>query len=238
MKRVIVIGATSGIGRELAEIFAGNGYMVGITGRRTEKLEELKSLRPDVYLVKAFDVRDTDTVAGHLEDLIAELGGLDLLVISSGTGDLNAGLNFKVEKNTVDTNVLGFTCIADKAFEYFEKQQYGHLVAITSVAGIRGSRLASSYAATKAYQINYLEGLRMRAKHLKMPVYVTDIRPGFVDTAMAKGEGLFWVAPIKKAAGQIFRAVVSRKKVAYITKRWLVIGFILKWLPRCIYERM
>ncbi|MDR0686760.1 MAG: SDR family NAD(P)-dependent oxidoreductase [Dysgonamonadaceae bacterium] len=238
MKRAIVIGATSGIGRGLAEILVKNGYMVGITGRRTERLEEFKSQYPEACFIKTFDIRETDVIAGRLEELITELGGLDLLVISSGTGDFSANLEFKIEKNTIDTNVSGFTCVADYVFSYFEKQHAGHLVAITSVAGIRGGRFAPSYNATKAYQINYLEGLRQRAKHLKTPIYVTDIRPGFVDTAMAKGEGLFWISSVEKAAGQIFRAIISRRAVAYITKRWSIIGFVLRLLPRFIYDKM
>ncbi len=170
--------------------------------------------------------------------MTTELGGLDLLVISSGTGDINDNLDFAIEKQTIDTNVLGFTCVADWTFNYFEKHKFGHLVAISSVGGLRGSRQAPSYNATKAFQINYLEALRQKATFLKMPIIVTDIRPGFVDTDMAKGEGQFWVASVDKASRQIFSAIKAKKKIAYVTKRWGLIATILKRIPRPIYDRM
>ena len=238
MKKAIIIGASSGIGKELAKILVDNGYKVGITGRQTALLEELKSENSYRYFVKTIDVRDTKNVAKKLEELIAELGGLDLAVISSGTGDMNEGLDFEVEKGTIDTNVLGFTCVADWFFNYFKKQRSGHLVGISSIAGLRGSRRSPSYNATKAYQINYLEGLRQKATKLKEQIYITDIRPGLVNTKMAKGEGLFWVMPVEKAAQQIYDAIKKKKKIAYITKRWLVIALILKRIPRLIYDRM
>jgi short-subunit dehydrogenase len=161
-----------------------------------------------------------------------------LLVISSGTGDLNEKLDFEIEIRTVETNIIGFTCVANWAFNYFENEKAGHLVAISSVGGLRGSRQAPAYNATKAYQINYLEGLRQKATKLKYPIFVTDIRPGFIDTAMAKGEGQFWVATVEKATQQIFDAIKNKKKIAYITKRWRIIGSILKRIPRQIYDRM
>jgi len=238
MKRAIVIGASSGMGKGLATLLAENDYKVGITGRKTELLEELKTTKPNSFLIKAFDATDTNSTIDMLEELTAELGGLDLLILSSGTGDLNENLNFEIEKKVIDLNVIGFTNIVDWVFNYFEKQKYGHLVAITSAAGIRGSRHAPSYNATKSYQINYLEGLRQKSTKLKNPIFVTDIRPGLVDTNMAKGDGLFWVMPVDKVAKQILKAITRKKKVVYVTKRWGVIARILKILPRFIYDRM
>lgn len=238
MRKAIIIGATSGIGKGLAKLLAGNNYNVGITGRRTELLEKMKSEKPHSYYIKTFDVTNVEIAIEKLEKLKAELGGLDLLIISSGTGDLNDNLEFEIEKRTIDTNVLGFTCIADWAFNLFEKQKYGHLAAISSVGGLRGSRQAPSYNATKAYQMNYLEGLRQKATQIKQPIFVTDIRPGFVDTDMAKGDGQFWVASVEKATQQIFDALITKKKIVYVTKRWRIIATILKKIPRPVYDRM
>ncbi|MDP3150644.1 MAG: SDR family NAD(P)-dependent oxidoreductase [Ignavibacteria bacterium] len=238
MKKAIIIGATSGIGKGLAKLLVVNSYKVGITGRRTELLEELKSENPNFYYVKTFDITDIIKVAEKLEELTAELGGLDLAVICSGTGDMNETLDFKVEKRTIDTNVIGFTCVADWVFNYFEKQKSGHLVGISSIAGLRGSRQAPSYYASKAYQINYLEGLRQKATKLKGQIFVTDIRPGLVDTEMAKGEGLFWVASVDKATRQIYKAIKKKKKIVYVTKRWGLIAKIIRLIPRPIYNRM
>ena len=238
MRKAIIIGATSGIGKGLAEKLANENYMVGITGRRTELLDELKSQKPDLFYPKIFDITDTKKIVENLEELTNQLGGLDLLIISSGTGDLNENLDYEIEKRTIETNVTGFTCIANWAFNYFENQKAGHLVAISSVGGLRGSRIAPAYNATKAFQINYLEGLRQKVTKLKTQIFVTDIRPGFVDTAMAKGDGQFWVASVDKATEQIFEAIKKKKKIAYITKRWKLIGTILKRIPRQIYDRM
>ena len=238
MKNAIIIGATSGIGQGLARILVDNGYKVGITGRRTELLEELKSENPNSYFIKTFDVIDSEVVFKKLEELTSELGGLDLLILSSGTGDINDKLDFEIEKRTIDINVVGFTCIVDWTFKYFEKQKFGHLVAISSIGGLRGSRQSPSYNATKAYQINYLEGLRQKATKLKEQIFITDIRPGLVNTEMAKGDGLFWVMPVEKTVQQIFGSIKKKRKIAYVTKRWGLIAQILKRIPRPIYDRM
>jgi short-subunit dehydrogenase len=113
MKKAIIIGATSGIGEGLAKILTDNKYKVGITGRRTELLETLKSQKPQDYFISSFDVSDTEIIDEKLSALVSELGGLDLLVLCSGTGDLNEILDFSIEKRTIDTNVFGFTCVAD-----------------------------------------------------------------------------------------------------------------------------
>ena len=144
-------------------MLVSNGYKVGITGRRLELLKEIKSEDPDLYFINNFDIKDTKVSLEKLEELANDLGGLDLLIISSGTGDLNDSLDFEIEKNTIETNVTGFTAIAGWAFKYFERQECGHLVAISSIGGLRGSWQAPSYNATKSYQINYLEGLRQKA---------------------------------------------------------------------------
>ena len=238
MKKAIIIGATSGIGKGLAKLLVDNNYKVGITGRRTELLDELRQENSNSFFIKTFDITDTKIATNRLDELTTELGGLDLLIISSGTGDLNDNLDFTIEKQTIDTNVLGFTCVADWTFNYFEKQKFGHLVAISSVGGLRGSRQGPAYNATKAYQINYIEALRQKATFLKFPVFVTDIRPGFVDTDMAKGEGQFWVSTVDKATRQIFNAIKRKKKIVYVTKRWRLIGAILKRIPRQIFDRM
>jgi short-subunit dehydrogenase len=238
MKKAIIIGATSGIGEGLAKILTKNNYKAGITGRRTELLEALKAQKPNDYFISSFDISNTQIIDEKLKTLVSKLGGLDLLILSSGTGDLNETLDFSIEKRTIDTNILGFTYVADWAFNYFEKQQSGHLVAISSIAGLRGNGVAPSYNASKAYQINYLEGLRQKASKLKSKIVVTDIRPGFVDTAMAKGEGQFWVASVNKASEQIFKAIQKKKKVVFVTKRWLIISLLLKSIPRIVYDRL
>ena len=237
MKKAIIVGASSGIGNALAEVLIENDYKVGITGRRKTELESLKESNPNRISISAFDCTKGNNPK-KLEELAAQLGGLDLLVLSAGTGDLNETLDYGIEHTTNQLNVIAFTEIVNWAFHYFEKQGKGHLVAISSIAGLRGSRVAPAYNASKAYQINYLEGLRQKAKHSKNQIYVTDIRPGFVDTDMAKGEGQFWVATKEKAAKQIYGLIKREKSVGYVTKRWRLISLLLKIVPNGIYKRM
>lgn len=238
MKKAIVVGATSGIGRNLADLLSENGYKVGITGRRLTLLEEIKAENPEAYHISNFDLRKLEDIIPSLEALVEKLGGLDLLVISSGIGIFNKDLEFEPEQATIETNILGYTCIADWGFNYFKEQGSGQLVGISSVAGIRGNGAAPAYNASKAYQINYLEGLRQRIKRLKLPITITDIRPGFVDTGMAQGSGIFWMADVEKTGRQILRAIEKKKSYAYVTKRWRLVAAILKILPESIYMRM
>ena len=164
--------------------------------------------------------------------------GLELCIVAAGTGDLNPDLDFTVEASAIRTNILGWTAVVDWACRLFERQRGGHLVVISSVGGLRGSGAAPAYNASKAYQINYAEGLRQRVAKSGLPVTITDIRPGLVDTAMAKGEGLFWVQPVAKTVRQILRAVERRRHVAVVTRRWRIAAWLLRHLPESLYLKM
>lgn len=163
---------------------------------------------------------------------------IEIIIICAGTGYLNASLNWPQEKETIDTNVSGFSAMAGAAMKYFMQRNSGHLVGISSIASIRGSHICPAYNASKAFVSNYLEGLRKKAVKEKLNISITDIQPGLVDTEMAKGDGLFWVASPQKAAQQMYRAIQSKKKKAYITKRWAIIAWILKITPDFIYNKI
>lgn len=238
MKKVIIVGASSGIGRELAKVFASYGYEVAITSRRVELLNELASTLPTKAYIRKMDVCDTESSMQILTELLMEMVEVDIIILNSGTGNINPTLDWSLEKETIDTNVSGFTALAGSAMNYFLKRKAGHLVGISSIASIRGSDSCPAYNASKAFMSNYLEGLRIKAIKGKMPITVTDIQPGFVDTAMAQGEGLFWVASPQKAANQIYRAIQQKKKKAYITKRWAVVAWLLKILPSSLYAKI
>ncbi len=238
MEKVIIIGASSGIGREVALLYSETEARIGIMGRRENKLKELASSAPDKFIAKACDISDTTSTEHALTELTEKLGGADTIIVSAGTGELNDALEYGPEARTIATNIVGWTYIIDWSVRHFIKQGYGHLAVITSVGGLRGNGTAPAYNASKAYQINYTEGIRQKIFKLKLPIYITDIRPGFVDTAMAKGEGLFWIAPVETAGKQIFRAVKNKKKTIYITKRWKLIAFILKAVPSFLYCRI
>ena len=156
----------------------------------------------------------------------------------AGHGEINRDLDFEIENQTNLLNVAAFTESVTWAFNYFKNKGHGQLVVITSIAGIRGGRVAPAYNASKAYQIHYLEGLRQRARRLKLPITITDIRPGFVDTAMAKGGGRFWVVPKEKAARQIYSHIKRKSDIGYVSKRWRLIAWLLKLMPSNIYRRL
>jgi short-subunit dehydrogenase len=238
MKKAIIIGASSGIGLELAKLLSAENYILGLAARRLNLLEELKQTLPKTSVCKYMDISKHDDIEKQMHELIRELDGVDLIIISSGTGYLNSELDWQKEKETIDVNVLGFTKILNVAVKYFEAQGSGHIAGISSIGALRGSREAPAYNASKAFISNYMEGIRCRFKKTKRDITITDIRPGLVDTAMAKGEGLFWLIPADVAAKRIYSAIKKKKDKVYFTKRWAVIAFILRHLPDRLYYKM
>ena len=236
MNKAIVIGATSGIGKSLAELLAAGGYRVGLVGRRRELLEEMQSRLPNQPLISQIDVADTDTAIAAFRALIDEMGGVDLVVISSGVDFVSRDLPWEKDKMVIQVNVLGFTAIANTAFNYFLEQGSGHLVGISSVTAVRGG-LVTAYNASKAFVSSYLEGLQFRAFKSKKPITVTDIKPGYVDTPMAEGKHLFWAAPPDKAAEQIMDVIKKKKSHAYVTRRWRLVAWMIKIMPRKLYYK-
>ena len=237
MKRAVIIGATSGIGQEVAKCLLLEGWQIGIAGRRQSALETLQRVAPDQIEIQALDVTREDA-AEKLNALIDKTGGMDLFLLSSGIGFQNMKLDMEVELNTARTNVEGFTRMVDTVFAYFKKKGGGHLAVISSIAGTKGLGVAPAYSATKRFQNTYIDALEQLAHLQKLDIHFTDIRPGFVDTAMAKGEGLFWVTPVDKAVKQIKKAISDRKKVAFISKRWKYVAWLFKLIPSALYCKM
>lgn len=237
MKRAIIVGASSGIGKALTKVMVRHDYRVGITGRRSEKLKNLQQHDPNNIYCLTSDATQEEAIQ-QLEELVGKLGGLDVFVISAGVGYMNKNLDFTPEDKTNQLNVIAFTKLTHWAVHYFQKQGNGHLVNISSVAMHRGGRSAPAYSASKAYQSNYFEGLQQKMHNENRSIIVTDIRPGFVKTAMAKGDGRFWEASKEKAAQQIFTAIQKKRSLAYVTKRWVMIGWLLTHLPRWVHKRL
>ena len=236
-KKAIIMGASSGMGKELAKILSGNDYIVGLAARRTDLLDELQKGLPNKSLIKQIDLSKPEDAEIKFKEMIGEMGGVDLIVISAGYGDLNSKLKWSIEKATIDVNVTGFALIAGIALQHFLDRGFGHLVGISSIAALRGQRSAPAYSASKAFVCNYLEGLRRIASKSKKPIFVTDVQPGFVKTPMSRGNNLFWISTAEKAASQIYDAIVKKKKHAYITKRWRIVAWLLKIVPDWIYNK-
>jgi short-subunit dehydrogenase len=234
----VVIGASSGIGEALAHELNRDGWRVGLLARRLDRLEALRqTLAPDT-VVRRIDVTHEDAAA-ILAEMFDELGGVDLVIISAGVGYNNRDLNEAPDVETVTVNVLGFITAAHVAVRHFLTRGHGHLVGISSIAALRGNGAGAVYAASKAFQSVYLDGLRDLVRHSGLPIAVTEVQPGFVDTAMMKPERPLptlakWllVSSPALAARQIVRAVRTRAKHAYIPRRYALVAFILQRLPR------
>lgn len=237
-KNAIIIGATSGIGRHLATVLAADGWHLGITGRREALLQEFADEVSTPVHTAVMDVAQTAEAMETLESLIDTMGGVDLMVVNAGVGFANFKIDWEPEKNTIDVNVTGFAAMANVAMRHFTARGSGHLVGISSLAGLRGMRGAPAYNASKAFVINYLESLRHHAMKKNLNIDITDIRPGFVDTPMTKGQkGMFWVATPEVAAGQIYSAIKAKKRVAYITRRWRIMAWIARLMPDFLWYR-
>ncbi|WP_456420850.1 SDR family NAD(P)-dependent oxidoreductase [Lutibacter sp.] len=236
MKNALIIGATSGIGKELAKLLVADNYKVVITGRREKLLQQIKETNPDKYIVKVQDVTDLRSSEELFSELENELKTIDLIVFSSGVGNPNYKLEWDKELPTLQTNVIAATKIYGLAYNLFRKQGYGHLVGISSIASIRGNRHVPAYFASKAFQANYLESLWMKGKRSKANIIVTDIQPGFVDTSMAIGK-TFWMSTTEIATKQIYTAIKRKKKKAYITKRWRLVALLLKNIPSVLLQK-
>jgi len=237
MKKVIIIGASSGMGREVAKLYAQDGNRVAVTGRRYNLLESLRQEYPNNIITGAFDVRQMEN-PGKLDTLVNQLGGMDICLICAGIGTISKELSWEIENETFETNVSAFTQISAWAFNYFVKQGHGQLANISSIASWRGNSHAPAYSASKAFQSVYFEGLHMKAMQLKLPLIITDIQPGFVQTKMAQGNKRFWVSSVEKAALQIRKGMDSGKFRFYVTKRWRIIAWIMKRVPDFIYHKL
>ncbi len=237
-RNAIIVGASSGIGAALAVDLAKRGYGLGLAARRLDRLNELASTLSTRTIVRCIDVANTDQTIRELRSLTEELGDVELFILSAGTGHENSNLDWEPERDTLATNVMGFAAGTHVAAAHLTARGSGHLVGISSIAAIRGHGSAPAYGASKAFVSSYLAALRHRFAKAQLPITVLDVQPGFVDTAMAKGEGLFWVAPVGTASAQILAAIDRRRDHVYVTRRWRLIAWALRLLPDVIYNRL
>lgn len=223
---VLIIGATSGIGHELWRCYSAAGNRVVVMGRRTEKLDEMALVAPENTVPVGGDIADLDWFGRAFLDAVGQLGSVDIVILCAGVGELNPGLDMKVELDTVDVNVRGWMHCVDVVYGHFKRQGYGHLATVTSVGGLNPTPDAPSYSASKAFQISYTKALQQKSRN--SGIIVTEIRPGLIDTRMAKGDGLFWVMSPDRVAARIVRAIDKKRKLAIIDRRWRVVNFLLK----------
>ena len=232
-KRAIVIGASSGIGREVAKLLIQEGWTLGVAARRIELLQDIGNVE-----VEQIDVTTEDAPA-RLRSLIEKLGGMDLFFYASGIGKQNRELQQDIEIATVQTNALGFTRMIGEAYRYFAEHGGGHIAAISSIAGTKGLGPAPSYSATKAMQATYLQALEQLAHAQGLKIRFTDIRPGFVDTDLLSGTHHYpMLMEAKPVAKAIVRAVKQQKHICVIDWRWRLLTAFWRRIPRWLWRRM
>lgn len=237
-KRAVIMGATSGIGYEVARLLLSEGWKLGLTGRREENLRKLQSEFPGQVCIKAIDVKDED--AGNaLFSLIDELGGMDMYFHSSGIGYQNANLDADIELNTLETNGTGFTRMVGAAFRYFRDKGKGHIAVISSIAGTKGLGIAPAYSATKRFQNTYIDALEQLASMKKLDIRFTDIRPGFVATNLLNdGKKYPMLMKTDYTARLIVKALNRKKRIAVIDWKYRILVFFWRLIPRCVWKRM
>jgi short-subunit dehydrogenase len=237
-RTAVIIGASSGIGEALARELHKAGWQLGLLARRIDKLKALAADLDTCVSVGFCDVSKSDCT-DNFNAMIEELGGADLVIISAGCGYLSPTHNNTQDEEMVSVNITGFIAIAQATCAHFQTRGNGHLAAITSVAALRGNGEATTYAASKAFQSVYLDGLRHAMRQARIPVTITELQPGFVDTAMMKTRvplsplvRRLLVADASTAARQMLRAIRRKQKHAYITRRYAPIASLLKLMPR------
>ena len=239
MDKAIVVGASSGIGAAIARQLATEGAQVAVLGRRMTSLEEVAATNPARIRPYPHDVAELDSVAPLFERIVADLGGLDVVVYAAGVMPAVVEGEYSIEKDRemVTVNLLGAMAWLNPTAARFEAARAGTIVGISSIAGERGRRANPGYCTSKAALSTYLESLRNRCS--RYGVNVVTIKPGFVDTAMTRGtKGLFWLISAEKAAQQILR--LARKgsgASGFVPRRWAVVAFVVRNLPSWIFRR-
>ena len=245
-RRAIVVGATSGMGAEVARLLAANGWSVGIAGRRLDRLQALASETAGIVMYRQIDVTAEDA-GDTLRAFIDEMGGIDLYFHSSGIGKENLPLDIRQELATVATNGLGFTRMIDTAYNYFAETDAqrrragmaaGQIAAITSIARTKGLGASAAYSATKRFQGHYLECLTQLAHMRKLSIDITEIRPGFVATDFIAGSNYPLQLSTEAVARDIVKAVVRRKAVVTIDWRYALLVSVWRLVPRWLWVRL
>ena len=236
-KKVIIIGATSGIGREVANIYIAQGWKVGVAGRRAQELETLRLTAPEQVFTQVMDVTK-DNAPQKLQKLIEQIGGMDVFLLSSGIGKQNYSLQTDIELATAATNVDGFIRMTNAVFHFFEQQGHGHLAIISSIAGTKGLGAAAAYSATKRFQNTYMEALEQLARMNKLNISFTDIRPGFVATPLLKDDSYPMLMKATNVAQQIVKAISKKKRIAIIDWKYRILVSFWQLIPKWLWLRL
>lgn len=243
-QRAIIVGASSGIGAEIARQLAADGASVALLGRRLGELERvaasIAAAGKGRALCAVHDVLAFDEAAPLFERLVAELGGLDLIVYAAGNLFVAAeGVYDPVQDRAmIEVQVLGAITWTNLAAAYFEAQRSGTILGISSIAGERGRRTMPGYTTAKAATTAWLEALRNRLS--RHGVNVVTVKPGFVDTAMtAHLAKKPMMISVERAAALILKtARRGGSPSAFIPARWALVAMVIRSIPSAIFRRL
>ena len=237
-KRMIIIGATSGIGESLARQAIKKGYIIAGTGRRKDRLISMREELGEHFYFREMDVTNFEEASDKLHSLIEEMNGMDIIVLNAGIANAPSSSITSMEQTVTDVNVKGFIQLFGESFQYFRKAGTGQIVGISSIASLFGSARNAPYAASKAYISTYMQAYRNRCITSNIDITITDCKPGFVESEMTEGKkGMFWVADTEKAVKQLLIDIEKRKAYSYVTRRWRLVAWLIKMTPNWILER-
>jgi len=245
-KRILITGASSGLGKGMAIEYAKKGYDLALCARRIENLESLKSellsISPDIkVLIKSLDVNEHDDVFKVFQKFESELGGLDRVIVNAGIGkgaSIGTGY-FYANKQTALTNFIAAIAQAEAAVEIFRKQNSGHLVMISSISAVRGFRRALTvYAATKAAVTTLSEGMRIDLR--KTPIKVSCIHPGFIRSEInEKVKKVPFIVDTETGCRAIVKAIEAEKANSYVPIwPWAWLHWLIRVFPDSLIAKM
>jgi short-subunit dehydrogenase len=241
--RVLIVGASSGIGKALAEEYLKAGAHVAMVARRRDRMEEIAkqaSGNPQAKaLIYEHDVRNYAGTEELFQRITNDLQGLDVIIYSSGVmfNTEEHEYSFEKDREVLEVNTVAAFAWLNEAAKRFERVKSGTIVGISSVAGERGRRGNPAYCTSKAAFTTYLESLRNRAS--RYGVKVITIKPGFIDTDMTRGKpGLIWLISAEEAAKRIINIIKSGKEDAFVPGKWRFVALVLKSIPSFIFRKL
>jgi decaprenylphospho-beta-D-erythro-pentofuranosid-2-ulose 2-reductase len=243
-QRAIVVGASSGIGAEIARQLAADGAAVALLGRRAGELErvagQIRSAGRGTATVLAHDVRDAGSIPGAFARAVEALGGLDLLVYAAGVLHLpeESEYDLATDRALMEVNVLGAMTWTGLAAARFEAARAGTLIALSSIAGERGRRTMPAYTTSKAALTAWMEALRNRLS--RYGVNVVTAKPGFVDTAMSANVARrpMLVSAPRAAALVLGAARRGGSPSVFVPWTWWLVAMVLRHLPSRIFRKL
>lgn len=245
MKTAIIIGATSGIGREVARKLAAEGWRVGAAGRRGERLEELQAeCGAESVVYEVMDITKPSAVDA-LDRLLEKTGAPDLFLHVSGVGRQNRQLDETIDVNVMETNCTGLARVLPHILNYvkanpiYTSQNKAHIAVVTSVAGTMGLGVSAAYSASKKMQSTYVSALCQLCRMEKIPAQFSDIRPGFVATDILNPQHHYpLMMTVEEAAGHILKGLKRKRRVILFDWRYRILVAFWRLIPRGLWERL